>query len=44
MVAFCARHRIRPVVDAVYDLERIADAFRHAESGRFFGKVGINLL
>lgn len=44
MVAFCARHRIRPVVDVVYDLDRIADAFRHAESGRFFGKVGINLL
>jgi hypothetical protein len=31
------------VVDVVYDLTRIHDAFRHAESGQFFGKVGINL-
>ena len=44
MLAFSARHAIRPVVDAVYDLDRIADAYRHLESGRFFGKVGINLL
>ncbi|WP_310532868.1 NAD(P)-dependent alcohol dehydrogenase [Novosphingobium sp.] len=44
MVAFAAKHGIRPVVDVVYDLTRIHDAFRHAESGQFFGKVGINLL
>ncbi|MEJ6009888.1 NAD(P)-dependent alcohol dehydrogenase [Novosphingobium aquae] len=43
MVAFAAKHGIRPVVDVVYDLTRIHDAFRHAESGQFFGKVGINL-
>jgi NADPH:quinone reductase-like Zn-dependent oxidoreductase len=44
MLAFCERHAIRPVVDAVYDLTRIQDAYRHLESGRFFGKIGINLL
>ena len=44
MVAFCVKHCVRPVVDVVYDLTRIRDAFRHAESGQFFGKVGINLL
>ena len=44
MLAFCAQHRIRPVVDAVYDLTRLADACRHLESGQFFGKIGINLL
>ncbi|MFM5931038.1 MAG: zinc-dependent alcohol dehydrogenase family protein [Novosphingobium sp.] len=44
MMAFCVKHRVRPVVDVVYDLDRIRDAFRHAESGQFFGKVGINLL
>ena len=44
MLAFSARHGIRPVVDVVYDLDRIADAYRHLEGGRFFGKVGINLL
>ena len=44
MLAFSARHAIRPVVDVVYDLDRIHDAYRHLESGRFFGKVGLNLL
>ena len=44
MLAFCERHAIRPVVDAVYDLTRIQDAYRHLESGRFFGKIGISLL
>ncbi len=44
MVAFCVHHGIRPVVDVVYDLDRIQDAYRHLESGQFFGKVGLNLL
>lgn len=44
MLAFCATHAIRPVVDMVYDLDRLPDAYRHLESGRFFGKIGINLL
>ena len=44
MLAFCARHAIRPVVDVIYDLARIQDAYRHLESGAFFGKVGVNLL
>ncbi|MET0250587.1 MAG: NAD(P)-dependent alcohol dehydrogenase [Novosphingobium sp.] len=44
MLAFCAAHAIRPVVDVVYDLARIQDAYRHLESGAFFGKVGLNLL
>lgn len=44
MTDFIVRHRIKPVVDVVYDLDRIADAYRHHESGDFFGKVGLNLL
>lgn len=44
MTAFAAKHGIRPVVDVVYDLDRLADALRHLESGQFFGKVGVNLL
>lgn len=44
MVDFIVRHRIKPVIDVVYDLDRLADAYRHLESGRFFGKVGISLL
>lgn len=44
MAAFVVRHKIRPVVDVVYDLDRVQDAYRHLESGKFFGKVGLNLL
>lgn len=44
MTRFFVEHRIRPVVDVVYDMERLQDAYRHLESGRFFGKVGVNLL
>ena len=44
MLGFCAAHAIRPVVDAVYDLARLPDAYRVLETGRFFGKIGINLL
>lgn len=44
MTAFIAQHDIKPVVDVVYDLDRIQDAYRHLESGHFFGKVGVNLL
>lgn len=44
MTAFAARHAIRPVVDIVYDLDRLPEALRRLESGRFFGKVGVNLL
>jgi NADPH:quinone reductase-like Zn-dependent oxidoreductase len=44
MTRFIVEHRIRPVVDVVYDLDRIQDAYRTLESNSFFGKVGINLL
>jgi len=44
MLRFCVEHRIRPVVDVVYDLDRLAEAMRLMESGGFFGKIGINLL
>ena len=30
---------IRPVIDQSFPLEGIADAFRHEESGRHFGKI-----
>jgi len=44
MLAFCARHGIRPVVDMVYDLDRLASAMRRLQSGQVFGKLGINLM
>ena len=43
MLRFIVEHRIRPVVDVVYDLDRIGHAYRCMESHAFFGKVGINL-
>jgi NADPH:quinone reductase-like Zn-dependent oxidoreductase len=44
MLSFMVQHRIKPVVDVVYDLDRIQDAYRTLEAGRFFGKVALNLL
>ncbi|MGE3692714.1 MAG: NAD(P)-dependent alcohol dehydrogenase [Novosphingobium sp.] len=44
MLEFIVQHRIKPVVDVVYDLDRIQDAYRCMESHAFFGKVGVNLL
>jgi NADPH:quinone reductase-like Zn-dependent oxidoreductase len=44
MTRFIVEHGIKPVVDAVYDLDRIQDAYRHLESGQFFGKVAVSLL
>jgi NADPH:quinone reductase-like Zn-dependent oxidoreductase len=43
LTAFIVEHRVRPVVDVVYDLDRLQDAYRALEANRFFGKVGINL-
>ena len=43
MTKFIVSHRIRPVVDRVYDLDRLAEAYRALEGGEFFGKIGINL-
>ncbi|MBA2780410.1 zinc-dependent alcohol dehydrogenase family protein [Billgrantia kenyensis] len=30
---------VRPIIDSTFELEKIADAFRHEESGRHFGKI-----
>lgn len=43
MLAFAARQRVHPIVEAVYALPRLADALMHLESGRFFGKIGIEI-
>jgi NADPH:quinone reductase-like Zn-dependent oxidoreductase len=34
---------IRPVIDSRFALERIADAFRHEQSGRHFGKIVLEI-
>ena len=33
--------RIRPVVDTVFPVQRLADAFQSLRAGRLFGKIGI---
>jgi NADPH:quinone reductase-like Zn-dependent oxidoreductase len=43
MLRFIVQHRIKPVVDIVYDLDRLQDAYRCMESHQFFGKVGVSL-
>lgn len=43
MVRFMVQHGIRPVVDVVYDLSRLQDAYHHLLGGAFFAKVGVNL-
>jgi NADPH:quinone reductase-like Zn-dependent oxidoreductase len=34
-------NNIRPVIDSTWPLSALADAFRHQESGRHFGKIAI---
>jgi NADPH:quinone reductase-like Zn-dependent oxidoreductase len=34
---------IKPVIDRHFPLEQLADAFRHQESGRHFGKICIDI-
>ncbi|HEX7812669.1 MAG TPA: NAD(P)-dependent alcohol dehydrogenase [Burkholderiales bacterium] len=38
-----ALHKLKPVVDSVFPLEKAADAFRHMEQGRHFGKIVIDI-
>lgn len=38
-----ALHKLKPVVDSVFPLEKAADAFRHMEQGRHFGKIVIGV-
>jgi NADPH:quinone reductase-like Zn-dependent oxidoreductase len=43
MVAAFEEWKLRPVIDSSYPLERLADAFRHQESQRHFGKIVVDL-
>jgi NADPH:quinone reductase-like Zn-dependent oxidoreductase len=38
-----ALHRLRPVVDSVYPLEKTADAFCHMERAQHFGKIVVTI-
>ncbi len=43
MNAFIERHKVRPVIDRVYEFADAAAAYERLESGRHFGKVVIRL-
>lgn len=43
MLQFVARHRITPVMDSEFPLDRIHEALDRLESGQQFGKVGLSL-
>jgi NADPH:quinone reductase-like Zn-dependent oxidoreductase len=38
-----AQHKLKPVVDSTFPLAKAADAFRHMEQGRHFGKIVIDI-
>ena len=38
-----AKHKLRPVIDSSFPLEKAAEAFRHLKSGRHFGKIVVTL-
>ena len=38
-----AQHKLKPVVDSVFPLEKAADAFRHMEQGKHFGKIVVEI-
>ena len=37
------QHKLKPVVDSTFPLDRAADAFRRMEQGKHFGKIVVNL-
>ena len=43
MNAAIATHDLRPVIDSRYPLLELAEAFRHQEAQRHFGKICIEL-
>ncbi len=38
-----AQHKLKPVIDSTFPLEKAADAFLHLEQGKHFGKIVISL-
>jgi NADPH:quinone reductase-like Zn-dependent oxidoreductase len=37
------QHKMKPVIDSTFPLEKAADAFRHMEQGKHFGKIVISI-
>jgi D-arabinose 1-dehydrogenase-like Zn-dependent alcohol dehydrogenase len=43
MDAFIVAHRLHPVIDGVYPVERFEDALRDLKSDRFVGKIVLRM-
>lgn len=43
MIRAIEANAIKPVIDTHFPLERLADAFRHQESGKHFGKICVDI-
>jgi NADPH:quinone reductase-like Zn-dependent oxidoreductase len=43
MNAFISEHRIRPLIDRVFEFEHAQDAYDHMQGGSFMGKIVIRL-
>ena len=43
MIRACEANDIKPVIDSEYPLEKLADAFRHQESQKHFGKIVVKI-
>jgi NADPH:quinone reductase-like Zn-dependent oxidoreductase len=43
MLSFVSRHKIHPLVDSVFPLNQINEAFAYMQAGQQFGKIAINV-
>ena len=43
MLAFVSQHQLRPVIDQIFPMTRIVDAFKHLEASEQCGKIVIDL-
>ena len=43
MNAFIAKHRVKPVIDKVFEFKDAEAAYQLMESGNFFGKIVIRI-
>ncbi|KXJ38914.1 alcohol dehydrogenase [Bacillus spizizenii] len=41
MLAFIEKHKLRPVIDRTYPLEKVCEAYTRMQEGRQFGNIGI---
>ena len=41
--AILAQHKLKPVVDSTFPPEKAAEAFRHMQQGKHFGKIVVSI-